>query len=178
LYIAYGSNLHIKGMRSRCPDARPVGRIVLDNARLVFRGVADVAYEAGHTVPCGLWRISREDETFLDRYEGVRAGLYDKEYITVDGEEALIYTMTATGIFPPADFYVGTIRQGYRDFGLDLSCLNEAIRYSFDRKDPCEMTLARRERQRKSEKYSRLVKVPESVAMARLARRVKREIAS
>lgn len=175
-YIAYGSNLCQRDMRWRAPDAVPRGRLILDNARLVFRGVADVECEIGHQAQCGLWEISKRDEEALDRYEGVDGGLYCKDEIDIGrGEWALIYTMTATGVYPPSDFYVKTIRQGYRDFGLDQSFLDAAILHSFKRKEPCEQTTARRERQKKTQRYRRLVPVPEALAMKKLARRLKKE---
>ena len=37
-YVAYGSNLHLKDMKRRCPDACVVGSAILKNTMLVFRG--------------------------------------------------------------------------------------------------------------------------------------------
>ena len=72
LYIAFGSNLSKRQMRQRCPTARPLGKFMLTEARLVFRGVADLEYAPGETVPCGLWSLYASDERALDGYEGVR----------------------------------------------------------------------------------------------------------
>ena len=42
LYAAYGSNLNKAQMQKRCPKSKPFGVIVLDEFRLVFKGVADL----------------------------------------------------------------------------------------------------------------------------------------
>jgi hypothetical protein len=178
LYIAYGSNLNKRAMRIRCPAAKSVGKFMLTNARLVFRGVADVEYSPTDKVPCGLWEINRADERTLDTYEGVGSGFYYKEEgiaLKFRGERrnALIYLMCSEGVYPPSQGYVDVIRQGYRDFGMDEQYLDQAIARSFLKKEPDEQTMARRERQRQDPRvrFRRLVELPESVALKRLERR-------
>jgi gamma-glutamylcyclotransferase (GGCT)/AIG2-like uncharacterized protein YtfP len=134
-YFAYGSNLNKAQMAMRCPNAVAVGKMVLPDARLVFRNVADVEYDEGSEVHGGLWRITKRCERALDRYEGVSAGLYRKAYIeielTVKGKrvarKCLLYVMNSEGYSRPGYWYLGTIRKGYLDFGLDTSRLREAI---------------------------------------------------
>lgn len=143
LYFAYGSNLNVQAMSQRCPKARKVGKLILPNARLVFRGVADCIYSRRSTCPGGLWRITPACEAALDRYEGVSGGLYRKEYLTVRlkpeaaPEEVLIYVMNRGGIMPPWEDYIDTIAQGYRDFALDdqLWQLDRALEHSYDHKN-------------------------------------------
>lgn len=150
-YLAYGSNLCKARMRQRCPDARPVGRATVHDARLIFRGPADVVTEKGSSVVCGLWRISRADMSALDRFEGVSGGFYErrKALVKVDGKhvDALIYVMKATGIMPPSHTYYDVVRRGYHDFGIDEAQLDAAIRYSWENKLMCQATSARRQRQ-------------------------------
>ncbi len=137
-YFAYGSNLNKAQMAVRCPKARPVSKLILPSARLVFRGVADVEYHETESVPGGVWFISAECEAALDRYEGVKSGLYRKEYfdiaVTLDGatteQRALIYLMNSGGYYPPNERYLATIRKGYRDFGLNVKALNKAVKES------------------------------------------------
>lgn len=140
LYFAYGSNLNLAQMRVRCPKAKPVGSITLRDSRLVFRGVADCAYEPGATIPGGLWRITPECEAALDRYEGVASGMYRREMVPLtgfDGEtEMLLYAMNSTGIMPPSEGYLASIVQGYRDFKLPIKYLRDAVRASWDDKSP------------------------------------------
>jgi hypothetical protein len=137
---------------------------MLQNARLVFRGVADLAFARGYVTPAGLWRINERDEQVLDAYEGVASNLYRKVTIKLGKEgrrEALIYLMTdRTGIHPPSQWYVDVIRDGYRDFNLDEKILDEAIRHSFERKNPSQQTIDRRRRQINSTHQRRLVRFP------------------
>ena len=137
LYFAYGSNLNKRQMASRCPGAVPLGRFTLDDARLVFRGVADVAYEPGAKCLGGVWRITPACEVALDRYEGVARGLYRREIVEIDnGESLLYYVMRSTGIFPPSWDYLESIREGYRDFKIPQRHLIDAVRASWDDKNP------------------------------------------
>lgn len=140
IYFAYGSNLNIAAMARRCPDAVPLGSFTLDDARLVFRGVADCVYESGGKCLGAIWQITPKCEASLDRYEGIGSGMYRKEIVPlegIDGEDSLMYyAMNSTGIMPPSKGYLDTIRQGYRDFRLPLRHLNDAVRSSWDKKAP------------------------------------------
>lgn len=176
LYISFGSNLNKRQMRLRCATARPLGKFILTNARLVFRGVADVEYEPGGHVPCGLWAINRADERALDAYEGVSLGLYFKSRDIVlkycgRRRPALIYLMNSEGVYPPTQHYVDIIRRGYKDFDLDEAYLDAAIERSFEEKSPDEQILARRARQRQNRNTAQLVEMPMSVAMRRMEAR-------
>jgi hypothetical protein len=140
LYFAYGSNLNHAAMARRCPGAKPIGPLKLPDSRLVFRGVADCIYEPGAECPGAVWKLTPECERALDRYEGVGGGFYRKEYLPVTGiegeERMLVYIMNSTGIFPPSEGYFEVLRQGYRDFGLPLKYLREAVKASWDDKAP------------------------------------------
>lgn len=154
LYYAYGSNLDVQQMAHRCPNAKPLGRFRLKGWRLVFRGVADCIEEPGAVCYGGIWRITPHCEYALDIYEGVSGGLYRKHYIPVKetdhGEtEMLIYTMSSTGIMPPSQSYLGTIRRGYRDFAMPRAAyriLDEAVCTSWDDKAPTHAERRRRRR--------------------------------
>lgn len=131
LYIAYGSNINTAQMQRRCPAARPVRSIIIDDARLVFRGVADLEFCAGSTVPVVLWSITEACERSLDRFEGVAQGVYEKRTIPLDnGEEALVYVMCSAGIAPPTSEYYARIAAGYAEHGLDLGPLEVALKHS------------------------------------------------
>jgi hypothetical protein len=139
-YWAYGSNLCEEAMLSRCPAARKVGPLYVPNGALVFRSCADVVSRQGWECPGGLWRITPECEEALDRYEGVEHGLYEKLYLTLgtkDGRrhKCLYYKMNEGGIMPPPAYYLDTIVQGYRDFGLDLNHLEQALEHSWEQKN-------------------------------------------
>lgn len=136
LYGAYGSNLNVAQMELRCPNAKRVGTMRLDDWRLVFRRVADIEPCEGESVELGLWQITEECLEALDRYEGFPSLYYRRNigsetignlelpvmsYLMVDSQ-----TVTA-----PADGYLGVIAAGYRDFGLDVMKLKDAIRHAF-----------------------------------------------
>lgn len=140
-YFAYGSNLNVRAMKARCPNAKKIGALRLTQARLVFRGVADVVYDEDENsvVPGGVWRITPDDERRLDAYEGVGSKLYIKRYITIqvkgEAEKCLVYQMTTRyGVQPPSESYLGCIAQGYDDFGLDKAYLDAALRDSWELK--------------------------------------------
>lgn len=136
LYVAYGSNLNMVQMANRCPDARPLGTSELVGYELKFRGnrsgwgVANIEKRKNSIVPVGVWSISRNDEINLDLYEGY-PHLYVKNYLPVQlsGEtvKALVYVMrTGHEIAFPSEAYYNTILEGYKDFGIDPTALQEA----------------------------------------------------
>lgn len=139
IYLAYGSNLNLKQMAYRCPDAKVLSGTTLDGYRLLFRGfnggaVATVEKHEGGSVPVLLWRISPRDEAALDRYEGWPR-LYRKETVTVhlDGKpmEAMVYIMNeGRPLGGPGLFYYDTIMDGYLDAGFDPAILERAARFS------------------------------------------------
>lgn len=164
LYLAYGSNLNKSQMRRRCSTARALGTVMLNDAKLVFRGAADAIYSPGDKVPCGVWRLFPDDEAALDRAEGIRSGHYAKEMVELDnGDEALLYVMTSQGICPPSQYYFDTIAQGYRDFGLDLGYLHVALQHSYLEKEHDAWTHARRKRQKEQSYTARLAQLKEGM---------------
>ena len=75
IYLAYGSNMSLLQMYHRCPDAEPIGKGIIKDYRLMFKGsksgnYATIEYEEGQQVPVVVWAISEKDEQSLDRYEG------------------------------------------------------------------------------------------------------------
>ncbi len=114
LYFAYGSNMDENQMEVRCPDAilfsvveAPGYEFALDSS-----GVATIIPNSKKCVEGLLWLISPEDEKKLDRYEGVAAGCYRKETISVEDYnrryEALVYISNRAP-------FSNRIRSGYMD---------------------------------------------------------------
>ena len=141
LYFAYGSNLHKRQMRVRCPAAKPVCAFRLDDAKLVFRGVADVIYCEGAFVDGAMWLITDACEARLDRYEGISNGMYRKVECKLSEPIAghdtfMLYVMNSDGIMPPSVHYLETIREGYRNFGLIQKPLDDAVEASHDNLAP------------------------------------------
>lgn len=87
-YFAYGSNLHLVQMASRCPDSKFVGRSVLPGYRWQInqRGVANVVKSPNDWVEGLLCQISANDTISLDRSEGVAQRCYEKIQLEVDFE--------------------------------------------------------------------------------------------
>tara|TARA_R110000822_G_scaffold24746_3_gene75151 strand:+ start:136 stop:609 length:474 start_codon:yes stop_codon:yes gene_type:complete len=136
LYGAYGSNLNVAQMQLRCPNAKRVGTIKLNDWRLVFRRVADIEPCEGESVELGLWQITEECLGALDMYEGFPHLYYRRNIASaaVDGLEqpVMSYLMVdSQTVTAPADGYLGVIAAGYRDFGLDVMKLKDAIRHAF-----------------------------------------------
>ena len=129
LYGAYGANLNMRSMEVRCPKAKPILGFNLIGYRLVFNGVADIVKDKSAKVPIGLWKITKECEKSLDRFEGYPF-LYNKIRIKSDIPGAkgkiMLYVMRRKGIAIPPSSYFKTIEEGYDDFGLDKTYLYSA----------------------------------------------------
>lgn len=134
-YFSYGSNLCRAQMLKRCPNAKSVGVIKIHNMRTIFRRFADIEPSNYRCVTGAIWQITEACEQALDHYEEIQKGLYRKDYIslrmTLEGKEQdispLVYIMNCKTYALPSEDYLATIRQGYRDFGLDPIILTQAL---------------------------------------------------
>ena len=134
-YLAYGSNLNESQMKYRCPNARKIGTLVLEDYELEFRLYLTVVPKKGAEVPIGVWLVDEVDEKHLDIYEGYPT-FYRKEYIEIEiedrKEQALIYIMNdVREVAPPTKQYMNTCLEGYKNFGFDAKYLNEALIRSY-----------------------------------------------
>jgi gamma-glutamylcyclotransferase (GGCT)/AIG2-like uncharacterized protein YtfP len=140
LYIAYGSNLNISQMESRCPGAALRGTGAVKGFELSFRGTPGNAHatitESGDAeVPVAVWEITSEDERRLDRYEGF-PNYYFKKHLNVNmdnGDEitAMAYIMDASMQYgAPSAEYAYSVREGYNECRLDHKYLEDAIKNS------------------------------------------------
>lgn len=133
-YIAYGSNINIEQMARRCPTAKAVCKGILQNYQLTFRTFATIEAIQGTKTPVGIWRVQLTDVKALDRYEGFPQQ-YRKEKATViteNGKEinAMVYIMNKGKPALPSAYYLATIVQGYKDFGLNADAIHQAIKYT------------------------------------------------
>jgi gamma-glutamylcyclotransferase (GGCT)/AIG2-like uncharacterized protein YtfP len=145
LYFAYGSNLHLRMFRRRCPGAVVRGRARLPGYRLAFTrynrtrkgGVADIVPEPEAEVWGALYEIDRACLAALDDYEHVPRA-YRREAVRVEDDagaahEAFAYLANQTGHFAPSKQYLGVIVQGARDHGLPeayIASLQETRTYA------------------------------------------------
>ncbi|KAH6849762.1 hypothetical protein B0I37DRAFT_96225 [Chaetomium sp. MPI-CAGE-AT-0009] len=106
LYFAYGSNLWLEQMATRCPSSYFIGRAILPDYRWQIneRGVANVIPCPGRSVHGLVYELGgADDERRLDRSEGVRTGAYAKAALPVVLHEAApalqlrVPTMVQTG---------------------------------------------------------------------------------
>tara|TARA_Y100000741_G_C18031192_1_gene468382 strand:- start:197 stop:601 length:405 start_codon:yes stop_codon:yes gene_type:complete len=130
LYFAYGSNLNHFQMKRRCKDSVFLKKINLKNFRLTFRSkyrAADIESKKNSIVPGGLFEISKSDEKKLDIYEDFPS-LYKKYYFYYYGKKVMTYIMVNKSPFKfPTERYLNVIKLGYRDCGLDIKHLNQAL---------------------------------------------------
>ncbi len=135
-YVAYGSNLDTEQMAKRCPTGKVIGKGVIQDYELLFRGdsygaVATIEPKPGESVPVLIWEIGPEDERHLDYYEGYPR-LYGKQDIEVQTEQGtqsiMVYTMNeGYSIGVPARGYLNTIARGYLEAGFDVGYLTASV---------------------------------------------------
>ena len=119
LYFAYGSNMDVGAMQSRCPEARVIGSARLAKHRFILMGrsgYATVRRDLTSTVHGVLFDLALSDIPALDRYEDVAHGLYRKAIQPVipgagASRQALIYLGTdeTDGGIPPDDYMEGIV---------------------------------------------------------------------
>ncbi len=140
LYAAYGSNLNIQQMASRCPGAKLYGTGVIENFELQFKVSLTVRSlrsppKDGASVPVAVWEISKRNEQALDRYEGYPSHYFKQDVpVQLDGKEvtAMVYVMNLKMDFGlPAPYYYDVVREGYEDCGLDPAALEQALRREY-----------------------------------------------
>lgn len=132
IYFAYGSNLNKREMKSRCPNSRYIGTVMLKDWQLMFRLYLTIESEEGMEVPIGVWDVPQEEMKALDEYEGYPE-LYRKEKMTIGDYEGIIYIMNEYSIpyaFPTKEYF-NRCCLGYINFGFDTSYLTEALSRTF-----------------------------------------------
>lgn len=130
-YFAYGSNLHREQMKNRCQDSVPMVKVKLEGYRLNFNRVADIVEDESSEVWGAIYTVSQGDIKNLDRYEGY-PHFYDKLDVKVEDDQgktyrAFVYVMTSKGLGEPSDGYYRIIEESYRDWGLQLKPLRQAL---------------------------------------------------
>lgn len=140
LYLAYGANLNIEGMRKRCPAAKRVGASYIEGTRLLFQGrrrdgngVATIERCRNKHTPVGVWEITKACLESLDHFEGYPT-LYRRTTVTFDlhgtPRMGIAYVMNYGRKTAPSAYYLNTIREGYQSFGFDQRFLDEAVEFS------------------------------------------------
>lgn len=142
LYFAYGANLNRDSMSWRCPRARPLRALYLQDWQLEFSTHATVRPQPGAAVAGALWEITPECEHSLDRFEGYPV-YYDKHCVSIDGQEVMLYVMQHARPALPNAGYLTTIAEGYADWNLDTEYLWHAVRSTEETIDDLHWSTAR-----------------------------------
>ncbi|MGK2881493.1 MAG: poly-gamma-glutamate hydrolase family protein [Mycobacterium sp.] len=122
-YFAYGSNLCVRQMAQRCPDAvDPRPAMLSDHGWLINeRGVATVEPFTGSQVHGVLWRLSDHDLATLDSAEGVPVR-YRRDRLTVHTDDgptpAWVYIDHRVEPGAPRPGYLERILDGAQHHGL------------------------------------------------------------
>ncbi len=137
-YFAFASNLSRAVMHGSCPAAQPLEPAYLADHRLAFAGHSEAW--GGATALSVLapgerqWGALYEvDEACLDtlaKREGAAYTLSRTHCLKADGTRAIAYLFVKVHSLKeaaPSDRYVAAIRQGYEEWGLDVSALDRAV---------------------------------------------------
>ena len=132
IYFSYGANMVTESMATRCPGAQLVGPARLDGHAFLInaRHFATITPAAGKQVHGVLWRLTEDDRSALDEYEGVAIGLYRRHTVrveTADGrsEEALAYMARDRTPTRTRDEYLDHIVRAAREHGFPDDYLTE-----------------------------------------------------
>jgi gamma-glutamylcyclotransferase len=133
-YFAYGSNMWLAQMNSRCPGHSRIGLGVLSGYRWLINvhGYATLALAPNEDVHGVVHTLTERDERNLDAYEEVGSGLYQKQECTVRMAEreisCLVYIDPVSDEGAAEAVYIARINYGLRDAGLPESYVDKYIR--------------------------------------------------
>ena len=147
LYIAYGSNLNVRQMKTRCPNAKILGTAKLKGWELLFKGSKSGSYltiekKENAIVPVVIWKVDKTDEKALDRYEGYPTFYYKKDIKlqykgirtgkrrTIDAFAYFMHEDRPIGV--PSNYYIKTCLDDYDTFYFDKQILLNAYKNSME----------------------------------------------
>lgn len=139
LYFSYGSFLDSETLKKHALNAKYVKRAVLHDFEVQFNflsktydgGVTGVEPAAGKKALGVLYDVPPNEMEKLDIVEGVPAGIYYRETVTIvdeDGNEHKAETYRTTdpkGPFAPTRHYLGLMIKGAKEHGLDPDYIKE-----------------------------------------------------
>ena len=138
-YFAYGSNINMKQMLNRCPDAVVVGVGQLHGHQLRFSGrsvswaggTATVDISDESSVVGVVYELSNDDLHSMDGYEGYPY-VYGRKTASIVLEnqsivECKVYFHPILRESLPNHSYIQTILQGYQEFGISTTLLSECL---------------------------------------------------
>ncbi len=149
-YAAYGSNLSEDRMKVRCPGATAYGTSVIYGYRLLFKqsltgAYATVEQDANSRVPVVIYKMTGDDETHLDRFEGYPRYYRKQELLlpiwTLNGVKkrgrklCIAYIMREhRQLGEPTPEYFSLLDKGYKRWGFGHELIFKALSDSIGEK--------------------------------------------
>jgi gamma-glutamylcyclotransferase (GGCT)/AIG2-like uncharacterized protein YtfP len=134
LYFAYGANMDVQAMASRCPSSKPIGLARLPRHRWIIStdGFANIVRDARKDVHGMLWELALSDMPPLDRFEDVPK-LYSKvnqPVISSTGiRRALIYVGRSAEVGKPRPGYLADVVKAAESAGLPALYIAELRKF-------------------------------------------------
>ena len=141
--LAYGSNMNLERMKSRCPGCVLIGTTEIRGYRLLFKqsktgAYATIEQDANCTVPALVYKVSWQDEARLDRYEGCPRYYYKREFLLrvrrLNGklmrsrQMCTAYVMRECRLLgQPSKAYFQLLDDGYETYGFNTAILDKAL---------------------------------------------------
>ena len=135
LYFAYGVNMDIAAMATRCPGAKPLGLARLPRHRFIITtdGYASVVRDPRAEVHGVLWDLALSNVRVLDTFEEVDRGLYAKimqPVIAASGpRRALVYVGASSSAGMPRTGYLESIIASAESWILPKAYVQEMKRF-------------------------------------------------
>ena len=133
-YFAYGSNLSKEQMALRCPESDYLlsGRLSGYSWLINSKGYASVKPSPNAFVLGGVFTLSEQDIEYLDIYESVAEGLYDRYLLSIQTEEGLfdclVYIASDNDMGKPQAEYIERINAGIKSANLPNDYVEQWIR--------------------------------------------------
>ncbi|SFJ81056.1 AIG2-like family protein [Bosea sp. OK403] len=124
LYFAYGANMDVAAMATRCPRSKPLGLARLPRHRFIVTrdGYASAVRDPREEVHGVLWDCALSDIRTLDKFEDIASGLYVKinQPVIVPGgaKRALVYIGRSGEVGRPKPGYLEDVIASAKHWAL------------------------------------------------------------
>ncbi|POR54227.1 AIG2 family protein [Bosea psychrotolerans] len=135
LYFAYGANMDVAAMATRCPRSKPLGLARLPRHRFIVTrdGYASAVRDPREEVHGVLWDCALSDIRALDKFEDIASGLYVKinQPVIVPGgaKRALVYVGRSGEVGRPRPGYLEDVIASAKHWALPEAYLAAMNRF-------------------------------------------------
>ncbi len=135
LYFAYGANMDVAAMATRCPRSKPLGLARLPRHRFIVTsdGYASVIRDPRAEVHGVLWDCALGDIRTLDAFENIAGGLYVKisQPVIVPGgaKRALVYVGRSGTVGKPKPGYLEELIASAKEWALPEAYIANVTRF-------------------------------------------------